>query len=103
MKHQRLQALAEEIDDIRSFDTAAAALAKGEERLPVELVNRLLDGENPLRVWREHRQLTQQALADQAGVGKSYISQLESGRKTGSLAILSRLAQVLRIDLDDLQ
>jgi transcriptional regulator with XRE-family HTH domain len=60
-------------------------------------------GESPLRVWREHRGLTQQALADAAGVGKSYISQLEAGTKTGAIGTLRAIASALRVDLDDLE
>jgi DNA-binding XRE family transcriptional regulator len=93
----------EDLEDIRAFDQAKRELAAAEDELvPAALVERLANGEHPLRVWREHRGLTQQALADVAGVGKSYISQLEAGTKTGALGTLRALAAALRIDLDDL-
>jgi transcriptional regulator with XRE-family HTH domain len=37
-----------------------------------------------------------------AGVGKSYVSQIEAGKKPGSVAVLKRMATVLRVALDDL-
>ncbi len=92
-----------ELEDTRAYDEAKAELAAGEDELiPSDVVERLAAGEIPLRVWREHRGLTQQALADAVGVGKSYISQLESGNKTGSLDVLRALASALNLDLDDL-
>jgi DNA-binding XRE family transcriptional regulator len=102
-EYERLVALAEDQADVRAYDQAKAELASGEDELvPAEVVARLSAGEHPLRVWREHRGLTQEALATAAGVGKSYVSQIESGRKTGTLDTLRRLAAALGVDLDDL-
>lgn len=93
----------EDIEDQRAFDQARAELAADDEELvPADVVARLSAGESPLKVWREHRGLTQQALADAAGVGKSYLSQLEAGARTGSVRVLRALAQALDLDLDDL-
>lgn len=101
---QRMLEQLEDLDDVRAFDRAKRELAAAEDELvPATLVERLANGESPLRVWREHRGLTQQALADAAGVGKSYISQLEAGTKAGSLWTLRSLAAALKIDLDDLE
>jgi ribosome-binding protein aMBF1 (putative translation factor) len=72
------------------------------DALPVELVERMLDGESPVRIWREHRGLTLGDLADRAGIAPSYVSEIETGRKPGSVAALTKLAGVLGIDLDDL-
>lgn len=35
-------------------------------------------------------------------VGKSYLSQIEAGKKTGSPRVLRALAAALRVDMDDL-
>jgi DNA-binding XRE family transcriptional regulator len=79
------------------------ALATGEEELlPSDLVDRLLAGDTPLRVWREHRGLTVKALAEEAGVAQSYLSQIETGKRTGTVETLSKLAAVLRTTIDDL-
>ncbi len=101
---QHMREQLDDLGDIRAFDGAKRELAAAEDELvPAALVERLANGESPLRVWREHRGLTQQALADAAGVGKSYISQLEAGIKTGALGTLRSLAAALKIDLDDLE
>ncbi len=74
----------------------------GGEMLPAEMVNRLLDGENKVRVWREHRGLTQQALADKAGLSKPYLSQIEAGKREPTVKTYRALAAAIEIDLDDL-
>ncbi len=102
--YRRLVALAEDAEDLRAAEQAAAELAAGEDELiPGEVVERLLSGEvHPLRVWREHRGLSQEALAERAGVGASCISQIEAGRREGSVRVLRRIAATLGVSVDDL-
>jgi DNA-binding XRE family transcriptional regulator len=77
----------------------AAATA---DYLPIELVERLSAGEHPIRVWRTHRGLTREALAASAGVSPSYLTEIETRRKPGSLAAMAKLAAALRVPLDDI-
>ena len=101
-EYQRLVAEAEMLQDIRAYDEAKLALANGaEELIPSEVTYALLDGENPIRVWREYRGLTQQQVAEAAGISKPYLSQLESGRRKGTTDVLSAIAKALNISLDD--
>lgn len=102
--YRQLLTLAEDAEDIRAANAALRELENGaDETVPADVAQRLLAGaEHPLRIWREHRGLTQETLAAQAGVGKSYLSQIEAGKKTGSAKILRTLAQILRVDMDDL-
>jgi hypothetical protein len=37
---------------------AAFAATRDQESVPDAIVGRLIDGENPIRVWREHRGLS---------------------------------------------
>lgn len=90
---------AEMLDDIKAFD---AAISEDEESIPFDMLKRLMDGDNPLKVWREHRGLTQIELSTQAGVAQSTIAQIETGQRTGTVTMLKKLANVLAIDLDDL-
>src|SRR3546814_3871263 len=57
------------------------------------MVERLLDGENPVRVWREHRGLTVKALAERAGISAAYLSQIEGGQRDGSLDTMRKIAE----------
>lgn len=94
---------AEMLEDIRAFDAAKTALENGEDELiPSEVVYAIMDGENPIKVWREFRGLTQQQLADEVGISKPYLSQIETGKRTGTTEILSAIAKELDLSLDDI-
>ena len=67
-----------------------------------EVVNAILDGASPLRAWRQYRGLTLDVLADRVGVSKGYLSQMEQGRKAGTLRVFRRLADALGAFIDDL-
>ena len=80
-----------------------ARIASGEEELiPADVVDRLLDGETPLRVWREFRKLTQADLAYSSGVNRVRIADIEAGRNSGSVHTLRKLAAALGVSIDDL-
>lgn len=99
---------AEDRDDRAAFARFDADVARRgleavlDEALPMDAVERIADGESPLRVWREHRGLTASALAAASGVSISYISEIETGKKPGSAATLAKLAKALRISVDAL-
>ena len=88
-------------------DRAAVRASKAREKsgeddgLPVAFYRRLRSGEHPIRVWREYRGLGLNALADRAKVARGYLSEIENGKKTGSMAALRRVADALKIALDD--
>lgn len=93
---------AEALQDLRDYDSAKEALNRGEEELiPEEVVYALLDGKNPIKVWRVYRGLSQSQLAKAAGISIAYLSQLETGRRKGSTEVLSALAKILELSLDD--
>lgn len=102
-EYDRLRAAAEDLADLQSYDRAKAALAAGEDEvIPGAFANRLLNGENALRVYRDFRGLTQAALANTAGVNRVTVAEIETGRKQGSVATLRALADALGVSLDDL-
>jgi transcriptional regulator with XRE-family HTH domain len=51
-----------------------------------------------LRRWRNARELSQDDLAYEAEVSRSYLSQLEKGKFYASLKIIGWLASVLKIE-----
>jgi transcriptional regulator with XRE-family HTH domain len=51
-----------------------------------------------LRRWRNQRGLSQDDLAYEAGVSRSYLSQLEKGAYYASLKIVGRLAEALDVE-----
>jgi len=89
--------------DIQDYDSAKTAIERGEEELiPSQIAYAILDGENPIKVWREYRGLTQKALADIAGISKPYLSQIETNKRTGTKEVLLAIAKALKVTLDDI-
>jgi DNA-binding XRE family transcriptional regulator len=77
--------------------------AAGEEELvPAAVVDRLLSGENRVRVWREHRGLKAAALAEKASIAQAYLSQIETGKREGTVETYRKIAEALGVSLDDL-
>ncbi len=100
----RLKAIEEDLSDLWSAAKVLERSETGEEELmPGTVVDRLLEGEAPLKVWREHRQMTQAELARQSRVNRIQIIDMESGQKTGSVVTLKKLAAAPDIDLDDIE
>ena len=94
---------AEMLDDVAAYDRAKAALAAGDEELvPAQVANAILDGENPVRVWRLHRDMSQVQLAEAAGISQAYLAQIETGKREGTLSLYRSLADALELDLEDL-
>jgi DNA-binding XRE family transcriptional regulator len=102
-EYDRIRRAAEDLSDLRAFDRAKANLDSGaDELVPAESVHRLVEGESPLRVYRELRGLTQIGLAEVSGVNRVQIADIEAGRKSGSVSTLRKLAAALRVTIDDL-
>lgn len=93
----------EMLEDIRDYDAIKGNLGNGaEELLPAEVIHAILDGGNAIRVWREYRCQTQQDLSRKVGISLPYLFQLESGRRKGSLAVISAVARVLEAPIETL-
>jgi DNA-binding XRE family transcriptional regulator len=97
---ERIREILEEAEDLEAVRRVEAD--PNRDRIPLAVVKRLLDDENPVKVWREHRGLTQQALARAAGLPQSTIARLESGARKGTVAQMRKLAGALAINLDTL-
>ena len=97
----RMAALLEDLDDEALYDKARAA--DDGFRVPGEVVNTILGGTHPVKAWREHHHLTQDALAMKAGISTAYLCQIETGKRQGAVKTLKALAQALGVTLDDLQ
>ena len=97
--YEKLLQCKEDLADIQALKNYETS---GEEGFPSDVVKRLVDGENPIKVYRQYRGLTQLKLSERVGVQQSYITQLESGKKSGTVKVLKKIATALNLDLDDL-
>jgi DNA-binding XRE family transcriptional regulator len=99
----QLMEQAEMLQDISDYDQIVKAVETGEEEtVPAELAYTLMEGENPVKAWREYRNLSQKQLAELADISIPFLSQIESGKRKASIKIMARLAKALRVLIDDL-
>lgn len=99
--YQHFLELLEDEADARAVAEFHEAYTTGREFLiPDEIMRREVAGESPVKLWREHRCLTQQELATRAGISKPYLSQIEAGKRQGTVDTLSAIARALDVLLD---
>ncbi len=102
-QYQQLVEKAEMLEDIQDYDRIRSSLDRGDtETVPANVAYTLLDGGNPIKIWREYRGLTQEQLAGKAGISIPYLSQIETGTRKGSIDVLTILAEKLLVSIDDL-
>jgi predicted transcriptional regulator len=100
------------LDDYKALvdasDAAAARAVRADieagldEMLPADMVKRILAGESPIRVWREHRGLNARELAAKSGLSAPYISEMEGGKKDGSVSAVKKIAEALGVEIGDI-
>ncbi len=100
--YRKLIALAEDREDELAADAARRRREAGEEYVPAEMVNRIVNGENALKVWREYRGISQRDLAEAADCRLATISELENGKAQGKPKLWRALADALHVELDDI-
>jgi DNA-binding XRE family transcriptional regulator len=100
--YERLMDAVDDEADVAAAERAEKRRSAGEEYVPMDMVERLVEGENALRVWREHRQLSIGVLANVSGINKSTISLLENDKAYGRPATWRALADALRVTVDDI-
>ena len=102
-KFLAMQEALEDREDVSTVKEFEQDLAAGKaELIPAEFVDRLVDGENPIRVWRDYRGIKAVELAKTVGISQSHISSIETGQREPSVTLLKKLAEALNVDMDDL-
>jgi len=109
-EYERLAAKAAEADEdagtARVVARARKEVSEGGPLLPKDVVDRLANGENPVRVLREWRErdspegMTQMYLSFKTKLSQGYISDIENGRRKGTAAALRSIANALNVPLD---
>ncbi len=97
--YKKLVEDSEMLADIQAYDNA---IVRNEEFFPLDVIEKItIDVEHPLKVWREYRNLTQEQLAEAVeNISLSYLSDIESGKQVGSMAVLNVIADVLKVDVE---
>jgi ribosome-binding protein aMBF1 (putative translation factor) len=89
-------------EDAADAAVAKRAIARNEETLSEAEMDELLAARTPLAFWRKKRGLTQTDLAKAAKIAQGFLSEIESGLKTGDVTVLQRIARALEISLLEL-
>lgn len=103
--YDRLVALAAEAQEdagaSRIVRNSIRALKEGREVvLPKAVVDRLANGDNPVRVIREWRNMIQGELAVAVGISQNYLSEIETGRRKGPAELKKKFARALGVPMD---
>ena len=101
--YEALVEASEEAEDHRAVDRFKDRFSRGEEEfLPSDCVQRMIEGESAVRVWRDIRQLWPKMLADAAGIEVDTLHDIENRKVEATIGPLKRIAEALRVSLDDL-
>jgi DNA-binding XRE family transcriptional regulator len=103
--YDRLIALAAEAREdaaaSRTVRNSMRALKEGREVvLPKAVADRLANGDSPVRVIREWRQMIQGELAVAVGISQNYLSEIETGRRKGPAELQKKFARALGVPMD---
>jgi hypothetical protein len=80
----------EDCGTARLVARARKDIAAGMPLIPKDVVDRIANGENPLRVLREWRGKTQLYVSHKTNIGQGYVSDMESGRRRGTATALKK-------------
>ncbi|MFZ5796826.1 MAG: helix-turn-helix domain-containing protein [Desulfobulbaceae bacterium] len=100
-EYQKLQEALEDAEDIKDIEEGLKAIQEGKEMtVPGEVTFAILDGINPVRAWREHKQIKMSELAKKVGISSAYLSQIENGKRNPTIDTLKAIAKELSIDIE---
>ncbi|HEY1934177.1 MAG TPA: helix-turn-helix transcriptional regulator [Acetobacteraceae bacterium] len=88
--------------DARDHAAAMRAVAAGADTLTDAELGEYLAAPTPLAYWRKRRGMVQAQLATGLAISQPYLAQLEAGKRTGDVTLYARLAETLRLRIEDL-
>ncbi len=100
-EYKKLQEALEDAEDIKDIETNFKAIQEGKEiTIPGEVTFAILDGTNPVRAWREYKQIKMNELAKNIGISSAYLSQIETDKRNPTIDTLKAIAKELEIDIE---
>lgn len=71
--------------------------------LPETVIEQLaLEKDHPIKIIRKYRSMTQGDLADASGLSRPYLTEIETGRKDGSIRAIKAIAEALGVSMEKL-
>jgi DNA-binding XRE family transcriptional regulator len=100
MKHDLLHIQGKPYVLIPLHEYRAMVSGDADTGLPDDILDAIVAGEeSPIKILRKHRGLTQTALAKQSGISRPYLTEIETGKKDGSIRAMKALAEVLGVNV----
>jgi len=85
------------LHDYRTLTSSGAQ----DDNLPPDILDALAAGQDsPIKILRKYRGYTQVELAKKSGISRPYLTEMETGKKDGSLRALKNLAAVLGVSVN---
>ena len=102
-EYKRLVERLEDAEDARDARAVLQGVQQGNiEVFPAETARRLIDGDSPIKVFRDHRGLSAAQLAQHVGIARPYLTQIENGTRQPMFGVMQRIAETLNVSLDHL-
>ena len=102
-EYERLIEAAEDLRDSEIAERSRREIEAGAEELLTHAeVKEMLAARTPSPSGAKKRGMTPAALANDTGVAQGFLSEIEAGQKPGTAAPLKKIADALRITVDDL-
>ncbi|EDN67193.1 gp80 [Beggiatoa sp. PS] len=92
----------EMLQDIEDYDKAKQLIEAGEPLIPAEVTFQIIDGENPIKVWRQYYHKNIEQFATETGLNKDELLQIESDLSLATKEQLAIIAKTLNLSVDDI-
>lgn len=99
---EQLREIAEDYQDAAAANKVAEKIKSGEmELFPASIIEAIeLEDKNPVKVYREYRKMTQEELAEKAGISVHMVRKIENGESKGSVDTIKAIAEALRLNME---
>ncbi|MFZ5759543.1 MAG: type II toxin-antitoxin system prevent-host-death family antitoxin [Thermodesulfobacteriota bacterium] len=100
-EYKKLQEALEDAEDIKDIEENLKAIQEGKENtIPGEVTFSIIDGTNPIRAWREYKNIKMNELAQKVGISAAYLSQIENNKRNPTVDTLKAIATELGIEVE---
>lgn len=100
-EYQKLQEALDDAEDIKDIENNLKSIQEGAEiTVPGEVTFAVIDGNTPIRAWREYKKIKMNELAKKVGISSAYLSQIETGKRNPTVDTLKAIAKELNIEVE---
>ncbi|PJB73385.1 MAG: XRE family transcriptional regulator [Alphaproteobacteria bacterium CG_4_9_14_3_um_filter_47_13] len=84
---------------LHEYRMLTGAAQEKQAHLPQEILDAIyIRAEHPVKIIRRHRGMTQDDLAHASGLSRPFVTEIETGKKEGSVGTIRALAEALQVN-----